>query len=174
MFLHPQLKGSGPSSCQSLDRVLDHLHPAIANCLERLPNRRSHRRWRADADEPLNGSLGEYINALDEFVASPRQNLNLFSQGDQFTAGDFDVVIRAGVLEDSGLLVKPLMRIRLGAYASPGYLKDRKMPGAPADLVELSCITTSCDTAGEVGEFTAWRLRRGLELKEIRVDARVS
>jgi DNA-binding transcriptional LysR family regulator len=88
--------------------------------------------------------------------------------------GSLDVLIRAGALEDSGLLVKPLMRIRLGAYASPGYLENRKQPDSPTDLSLLSCITTTCDTLGEPGDFTVWRLRKGAELREIKVNARVS
>jgi DNA-binding transcriptional LysR family regulator len=32
----------------------------------------------------------------------------------------------------------------------------------------------TCGTFGEPGDFAVWRLRRGGELKEVRVDARVS
>ena len=66
------------------------------------------------------------------------------------------------------------MRIRLGAYASPGYLEHHKVPESPVDLLQLSCITTSCDAPGEPGDFAMWRLRRGEERKEVRVEARVS
>ncbi len=118
----------------------------------------------------LGPSMGEFLAMYPEL----RMHLQLLNGDESPREGSLDVVIRAGILEDSGLLVKPLMRIRLGTYASPDYLKDRKIPVTPTDLVELNCVTTSCDTAGEVGEFTTWRLRRGLELKEVRVDARVS
>jgi DNA-binding transcriptional LysR family regulator len=87
---------------------------------------------------------------------------------------DLDVVIRAGPLEDSGLLVKPLMRIRLGAYASPAYLAHHAAPDSPAALRQQSCITTSCGVFGEPGDSTTWRLRRGADVQEVRVESRVS
>ncbi|HEX3570613.1 MAG TPA: LysR family transcriptional regulator [Acidobacteriaceae bacterium] len=118
----------------------------------------------------LGPTLGEFLAMYPEV----RLRLQLLNGNEATPEGAFDVVVRAGVLEDSGLLVKPLMRIRLGAYASPRYLQNRKLPDTPADLLQLSCITTSCDTHGETGDFTTWRLRSGVELKEIRVDARVS
>jgi DNA-binding transcriptional LysR family regulator len=45
--------------------------------------------------------------------------LQLLNGDESWREGTLDVVVRAGPLEDSGLLMKPLMRIRLGAYASP-------------------------------------------------------
>ena len=87
----------------------------------------------------------------------------------------FDILIRPGPLEDSGLLVKPLMRIRLGVFASPDYLINRTLPASPADLRDHDCITTGCGAFGEPAEAAAtWRLHRGSEAKEIRVDSRVS
>jgi len=85
-----------------------------------------------------------------------------------------DVVIRPGPLEDSGLLVKSLVRIRLGAYASPLYLETHDMPDSPAALRQQSCITTSCGAFGEPGDSAVWRLRRGSDLQEVRVESRVS
>lgn len=118
----------------------------------------------------LGPSIGEFL------VMYPELNLRLqLLNGDESSReGTLDVVVRAGPLEDSGLLMKPLMRIRLGAYASPGYLENHKLPECPADLRRLSCITTSCDTPGGPGDFATWRLRRDAELAEVRVEARVS
>jgi DNA-binding transcriptional LysR family regulator len=113
--------------------------------------------------------MGKFLAMYPEL----RLHLLLLNGDESARDGSLDVVIRAGALEDSGLMVKPLMRIRLGAYASPEYLKHRKVPDDPADLLELSCIATSCDTAGGAGDFTTWRLRRNLELKEMKVGARV-
>jgi DNA-binding transcriptional LysR family regulator len=87
---------------------------------------------------------------------------------------DLDVIIRPGPLEDSGLLVKPLIRVRLGVYASPHYLEHRGSPDTPAALRQHSCITTSCGTLGEPGDSATWPLRRGSDLQEVRVEARVS
>jgi DNA-binding transcriptional LysR family regulator len=115
-------------------------------------------------------SMGDFLAMYPEL----RMHLQLLNGDESPRAGSLDVIIRAGPLEDSGLLVKPLMRIRLGAYASPAYLKRRKTPESPAGLMQQSCITMTCGTFGEPGDFAVWRLRRGGELMEIRVDARVS
>jgi DNA-binding transcriptional LysR family regulator len=115
-------------------------------------------------------SMGDFLAMYPEL----RMHLQLLNGDESPRVGSLDVIVRAGPLEDSGLLVKPLMRIRLGAYASPAYLKRRKTPESPAGLMQQSCITMTCGTFGEPGDFAVWRLRRGGELKEIRVDARVS
>ena len=118
----------------------------------------------------LGPTMGEFLKLYPEL----RVQLQLLNGDETAREGTLDVVVRAGLPEDSGLLVKPLMQVRLGAYASPGYLANRKAPDSPADLLELSCITTTCDTVGEPGDFTTWRLRRGGERKAIRMEARVS
>jgi DNA-binding transcriptional LysR family regulator len=76
-------------------------------------------------------------------------------------------------LEDSGLLAKPLFQIRLGAYASPEYLAGQAIPDSPADLRAQSCITAHCGSTGEPGDTVVWRLRRGSEVQEVRVESRV-
>jgi len=118
----------------------------------------------------LGPTMGEFLAIYPELCL----HLQLLNGAESPREGSLDVVVRAGALEDSGLLVKPLMRIRLGAYASPGYLANCKAPDCPADLGQLSCITTSCDSPGEPGHFAMWKLRRDNEIKEVRVEARVS
>jgi DNA-binding transcriptional LysR family regulator len=118
----------------------------------------------------LGPTMGEFLVMYPEL----RVHLQLLNGDESEREGTLDVVVRAGLPEDSGLLVKPLMQIRLGAYASPGYLVNHRLPDSPIDLLELSCITTTCDAAGEPGDFTTWRLRSGAERKAIRVEARVS
>jgi LysR family transcriptional regulator AphB len=112
---------------------------------------------------------------LDEFLSAyPELRLQLDFVGAEnaIRNGALDVVIRPGPFEDSGLLIKPLMRIRLGIYASPNYLKSHELPAAPADLrsLRLGCITTTCNH----GETTIWRLRRGAEVRELNIDPHVS
>jgi DNA-binding transcriptional LysR family regulator len=118
----------------------------------------------------LGPTMGEFLTIYPEL----RLHLQLLNGDESPREGSLDVVIRAGQLENSGLLVKPLMRIRLGAYASPDYLANRNLPDSPADLPQLNCITTNCDTPGGQEDFAIWRLRRGVDLKEVRVSVRVS
>jgi DNA-binding transcriptional LysR family regulator len=113
--------------------------------------------------------LGEFLATYPEL----RLHLQLLGGEASLPERGLDLVIRPGPLEDSGL-AKPLMRIRLGVYASPRYLEHRAIPDSPAALRQQSCITTSCGTFGEPGDSTIWRLRRGSELKEVRVESRAS
>ena len=103
-----------------------------------------------------------------------RLSLQLLGAGTSPREGSLDLEIRPGPLEDSDLFAKPLMRIRLGAYASPHYVERCGIPDSPADLRQQSCITTSCGTLGQPGDSATWRLHRGAEVKEVRVDSRVA
>lgn len=118
----------------------------------------------------LGPRMGEFLALYPQM----RLHVQVLNGDESPRDGGLDVVVRAGVLEDSGLLVRPLLRIRLGVYASPAYLAKRKLPESPAELAQLSCIATSCDSHEERGDFATWKLRRGEELQTVRVDARVS
>jgi DNA-binding transcriptional LysR family regulator len=114
--------------------------------------------------------LGEFLALYPEL----RVYVQLLNGNASPREGSLDIVVRSGPLEDSGLLVKPLMRIHLGAYASPSYLESRGIPDSPASLRQHSCVTTGCGPLVEPGDATIWRLRRGAELKEVRIEARAS
>jgi len=114
--------------------------------------------------------LGEFLARYPEL----RVHVQLLGGEASPREKSLDLVIRPGPLEDSGLLVRPLIRIRLGAYASPLYLEHRDLPDSPAALRHQSCITTSCGTLGEPGDSAIWRLRRGADLLDVRVESRVS
>jgi len=87
---------------------------------------------------------------------------------------NFDVLICPGPLEDSGLLVRPLMRIPLALYAGPQYLESRGVPDSPAALRHHSCISSNCGVQGESSDWALLRLRRGSDLQVVRVESRVS
>lgn len=114
--------------------------------------------------------LGEFVLRYPEL----RLRLHLLNGSPSPREGSFDLSIRPGPLEDSGLLVKPVLRIRLGVFASPAYIKKHGQPRTPAELRLHHCITTNCGMGGEPEDAVTWRLRRGTERKEIRVEARVS
>jgi DNA-binding transcriptional LysR family regulator len=110
--------------------------------------------------------LGEFLNAYPDL----RLQLDFVGAESAIRDRAVDILIRPGPHEDSGLLIKPIMRIRLGIYASPNYLKGRDRPASPSDLRSLRCITATCSH----GETTMWRLRRGSEVKEISIDPHIS
>jgi DNA-binding transcriptional LysR family regulator len=114
---------------------------------------------------------------LGEFLAQyPDLRLNVQLLGGDSISRErgIDISIRPGPLEDSGLLVKFLMRIRLGVFANPLCFRNRDIPNSPEDLRSHSCITTDCGSFGERGDSTVWRLLRGAETQEVRVESRVS
>jgi DNA-binding transcriptional LysR family regulator len=114
--------------------------------------------------------LGEFLNTYPEL----RLELHLLNRALSLREGSLDLIISAGPLEDSGLLVKPLLTIRLGVYASPIYLQRYGTPDSPASLRAQRCITTNCGAFGEPRDSTIWRLRRGTEVQEVRVDSHAS
>jgi DNA-binding transcriptional LysR family regulator len=52
----------------------------------------------------------------------------------------FDMAIRIGALPDSTLIAQKLVDIRMVACCSPGYLRRRGTPKAPADLARHACL----------------------------------
>lgn len=87
---------------------------------------------------------------------------------------NLDVLIRPGPLEDSALLARPLATIHLGLYASPAYLKGKKPPETPSDLSQFDALLTACGPLGQPAEHATWRLHRGKETQEVRMQARLS
>jgi DNA-binding transcriptional LysR family regulator len=118
--------------------------------------------------------LGPLMNEFLLMFPELRVHIELLHAKERESEEDFDVVVRAGPLEDSGWLVKPLMKVRLGLYASPAFIQRYRRPESPADLRRYSCIVTSCGPLGEPGDYATWRLRRERETREIQVIARVS
>jgi DNA-binding transcriptional LysR family regulator len=59
--------------------------------------------------------------------------VNLIEEG-------FDVAVRVGGPADSSLIARRLAEVRIVTAASPGYLRARRAPEAPADLVDHACI----------------------------------
>jgi DNA-binding transcriptional LysR family regulator len=52
----------------------------------------------------------------------------------------FDMAIRIGTLPDSTLVAQKLVDVRMVACCSPGYLRRRGTPAAPADLARHACL----------------------------------
>jgi DNA-binding transcriptional LysR family regulator len=114
--------------------------------------------------------LGDFLARYPDL----RLHLHIISGQPGADEKALDLVIRSGPLEDSALFMTPIMRVRLGVYASPKYLKHKIVPESPAELRKYSCITTNCGTFREASESILWRLRRGSDLQEVRVEPRAS
>jgi len=82
----------------------------------------------------------------------------------------FDVALRYGTLEDSGLVARKLADARRVAVAAPAYLAARGQPVRPADLSDHDCITYHLGG----GRSMRWRFYRpdGSLDSEVRVRGR--
>lgn len=71
--------------------------------------------------------------AIELDVSFSDRLVNLVEEG-------FDIAIRIGKLDNSSLIARRLCPVRIVLTASPGYLADRGVPAAPADLAGHDCI----------------------------------
>jgi DNA-binding transcriptional LysR family regulator len=55
-------------------------------------------------------------------------------------SGDYDVVIRIGVLDDSRLVARKLENVYLMPVAAPAYLHQHGTPQTPEDLAQHQCL----------------------------------
>jgi DNA-binding transcriptional LysR family regulator len=118
--------------------------------------------------------LGPRMNQFLATYPELRVHIEILHAREREVDEGFDLVVRVGPLEDSGWLVKPLMQVRLGLYASPEFLKRNRRPESAADLRQYPCIVSTCGPPGEPGDYATWRLRREREVRETQVIARIS
>jgi DNA-binding transcriptional LysR family regulator len=69
-------------------------------------------------------------------------------------AEGIDLAFRVGELEDSSLVVRRLLTYRHQLVASPAYLKNRKPPKRPADLLQHRLLAFSFWTPQNTWSFT--------------------
>ena len=78
----------------------------------------------------VNGWIAAYLKAYPDV----RVEAEFTNRVADIIHEGFDVAIRVGSLQDSELSARKLGEIDYAFYASPGYLKGRRAPKAPADL----------------------------------------
>ncbi|MFS7192143.1 LysR family transcriptional regulator [Serratia proteamaculans] len=76
----------------------------------------------------------------------------------------FDVAIRMGKLEESGLIARLIGRHSRHLYASPGYIEASGEPAAPEDLAAHECL---CMT-----KVSVWSLHQRISKVEVEVGVR--
>jgi DNA-binding transcriptional LysR family regulator len=79
-------------------------------------------------------------------------------------AEPFDVAIRMGELEDSGLIARQLARLPRYLYASPRYLERAGTPTKPGDLAQHECLC--------MPRAANWMLEKGKKSVEVAVGGR--
>lgn len=106
----------------------------------------------------------------------PQLAVDLEMPGSGLSDGGVDVTISIEAPGDSNLLIRSLLRVPQGIYASPAYLVRHPAPGSPTELRRHVCIADSWSAASSVepGGWTTWRLTRRGERAEVRMEARAS
>lgn len=103
----------------------------------------------------VGGIIGEEIVAplLARFAQSYHDielELDFSSQRVDLIKDQFDLVIRMGVLPDSGLIARPLGTVDIDLLASPDYLLRAPQLNTPEDLKQHNCLT---------GTIKRWQLQ---------------
>lgn len=97
---------------------------------------------------------------LDSFVKNHpdvRPYLYLADGVVNLTEQGIDVAVRYGALSDSSLVARRLVKSHRVLCASPGYLKRKGTPKAPADLQQHDCLAMI-----RIGEpLVSWYFRKG-------------
>lgn len=81
-------------------------------------------------------AMAEYLERYPEISL----DLNLNDRVVDLVEEGYDAAIRIGVLEDSGLVARPLFPYKMLICASPDYLARKGRPNTPADLSAHQCL----------------------------------
>ncbi len=91
-------------------------------------------------------------------------DLQLTNRNVDFTAEGFDLAVRARTPPDSGLVARKLEDAALAIVASPAYLRSRRKPRAPSDLLQHECLPFVQPNTGQPVPWLLWHEGRLVEL----------
>jgi len=96
----------------------------------------------------VGGIIGEELlsQIISEFtLVNPRiqVEIDFSSERVDLIADEFDLVIRMGELEDSGLIARKITELTIGTWASPNYLSKHEKITTPSQLPKHNCLTGS-------------------------------
>ena len=80
----------------------------------------------------------------------------------------FDLALRFGELEDSTLMARKLLDMRVVVYASPDYLREHGEPGHPQALATHNCLRQQA-----ASDSSHWAFYDGDDLVQVRVSGSV-
>ncbi|MDN3921597.1 LysR family transcriptional regulator [Roseateles violae] len=83
--------------------------------------------------------------------------------------GGFDAAIGGGIELPQGVVARELVRTRIVAVASPGFMAGRPLPRHPGELAALDAIVRRSSSSGRV---RAWTLRHAKTGEEAAADGR--
>ncbi len=111
--------------------------------------------------------LGGAMLELIEHHPRVRVEIDFTDRAIDLVAEGFDLAVRAGKLADSSLIARPIGQSQSGYYASPGYLKTRRLTH-PDQLVDHQLVVFSGSSRG-----LRWPFQIGKRLQEVPVQGRV-
>lgn len=83
-------------------------------------------------------------------------DLSISNRNVDFVDEGFDVAIRMGSLDDSGLIARKLEDATLGLFAAPSYLRARGVPQDLSELANHACIQFILPSTGRA---IPWRVK---------------
>ncbi|EAQ65284.1 Transcriptional Regulator, LysR family protein [Marinomonas sp. MED121] len=135
--------------CQTVLTEIDDLEKSFQQSTGKLDGR-------IKIDMPVNFAREIVLPRLFEFNNKfPEIEIDLSSH-DTFidvVGESVDLVIRRGDYSDSNFVVRKLMNVSIGNYASPAYLKERGVPKNLDDLKHHSLVTYSPSLGNKTGNF---------------------
>ena len=111
--------------------------------------------------------VGGAMLELIEHHPRVRVEIDFTDRAIDLVAEGFDLAVRAGKLADSSLIARSIGRSQSGYYASPGYLKTRRLTH-PDQLVDHQLVVFSGSSRG-----LRWPFQIGKRLQEVPVQGRV-
>jgi DNA-binding transcriptional LysR family regulator len=84
--------------------------------------------------------LVDIINPFLKLHPKVSIDLQLTDQRSSVVEDGFDLAIRFGALEDSNLVARKLMNMRLVVVASPSYIENNGLPSHPSALATHNCL----------------------------------
>ncbi|MGR5326411.1 LysR substrate-binding domain-containing protein [Photobacterium damselae] len=97
-------------------------------------------------------------------------NMSLDNHFVDLVAGNFDLVIRTGYLEDSSLIARHIFNSRWVLCATPEYLAQHGIPNTPKDLLRHNCLGYNHQASGSFD----WQFIRNDEVYTLRVAGNFS
>jgi DNA-binding transcriptional LysR family regulator len=111
-----------------------------------------------------NSLITPVVGAFQATYPDVRVHMIVSDRGADFTTGDFDLLLKIGPLKDSSAISRRILTFRDRLLASPAYLKTRKAPETPNELLGHRLLALSSDEPEIEWSFVNSNQRNGVRL----------
>jgi DNA-binding transcriptional LysR family regulator len=143
----------GEAYCERVTRILDDLEEADRSLRQARSEPIGELRVTAPVSvgaSYLGELVGEFVGRHEKLTAT----VDLSDRKVDMVDEGFDVAIRAGVLEDSSLIVRKIVDFDVFVCAAPRYLERRGRPEHPEELADHDCLVYSYLPTEKTWRFT--------------------